>query len=85
MPELVYTLCALTSFGCAIMLLRGFLKARSPLLFWSCACFACFTITNVLLFVDFVIVPQADLSLIRNSINLLGVSMLLYGIIFDIV
>jgi hypothetical protein len=85
MAELVYILCAITSLGCAIMLLRGYRKARTQLLFWSCACFICFALTNVLLFVDLVLIPTTDLSLLRNGITLIGLLMLLYGMIWDTV
>jgi hypothetical protein len=86
MAEVVYILCAATSLGCAIMLLRGYRKLRTQLLFWSCACFACFALTNVLLFVDLVLLPNTvDLSLLRNSITLTGLLMLLYGMIWDTV
>jgi hypothetical protein len=85
MPELVYILCGLTSLGCAAMLFRGYTRSRSPLLFWSCACFVCFTVTNVLLFIDLVMIPGVDLSFMRNLINLVGVTMLIYGMIFDVV
>ncbi len=85
MAETVYILCAATSLGCAIMLLRGYRQAPTRLLFWSCACFACFALTNTLLFVDLVLIPDLDLSLIRNGITLVGLLMLLYGMIWDTV
>jgi hypothetical protein len=85
MAELVYILCALTSLGCAGLLLRGYRRMRTRLLFWSSACFVCFAITNVLLFVDLVLFPTVDLGAIRNSITLCGLLMLLYGMIWDTV
>lgn len=85
MAELVYILCAATSLGCAFMLLRGYRKTPTKLLFWSCACFMSFALTNVLLFVDLVLIPEVDMGLLRNSITLLGLLMLLYGMIWDTV
>ena len=85
MAEVVYILCAATSLGCALMLLRGYRKLRTPLLFWSSACFVCFALTNILLFADMVLVPDVDLSLLRNSITLAGLLMLIYGMIWDTV
>jgi hypothetical protein len=86
MAEIVYILCALTSMLCAVMLYRRFRQIRTHLLFWSCACFVCFTANNVLLFVDLVLVPTSvDLSLFRNGINLMGLLMLLYGLIWETV
>lgn len=84
MAELVYFLCALASFVCAALLLRKYRQTRVRLLFWSSACFICFALNNILLFVDLVLLPTSvDLSIPRNLTNLLGVVLLLYGMIGD--
>ena len=84
MAELVYFLCALASFVCASLLLRKYLQTRVRLLFWSSACFICFAINNLLLFIDLVVLPTTiDLSVPRNITNLVGLSLLLYGMICD--
>lgn len=85
MAELVYILCAGTSLGCAVMLMRGYRRLRTRLLFWSFACFACIALANGLLFVDLVLLPATDLSILRNGLTLLGLLMLLYGMIWDTV
>jgi hypothetical protein len=86
MAELVYVLCALTSLGCAILLLRGCRRHRTRLLFWSCACFFVLALSNILLFIDLVVLPlTVDLQLARNVITLAGLAMLLYGMIWDTV
>jgi len=85
MAETVYLLCAATSLGCAFALLRGYRKMRTRLLFWSCACFLCFAATNVLLFIDLVLVPGVDFGNLRNTFTLAGLLMLLYGMIWDTV
>ena len=79
---LVYILCAVTSGGCAFLLLRHYRGSRVTLLFWSGICFLCLALSNVLLFVDLVLLPNVDLSYLRNSVTLLGLALLLYGIIF---
>jgi uncharacterized membrane protein len=79
----VYILCALTSFGCAVMLLRSYLDNRTRLLLWSALCFFGLTINNILLFIDLVIVPDVDLSLWRQLATLCGLALLLYGLIWD--
>ena len=81
MAQLVYILCALTSIGCVLLLARQYRRTRGGLLFWSTLCFACFAFTNVLLFVDLVMLPEVDLSFIRSALTLLGTLMLLYGLI----
>ena len=83
MAEIVYFLCAVTSALCAILLLRNYRRSRVRLLFWSSACFIGFTLTNVLLFVDYVLVPQMDLSDIRSGITFVSLMFLLFGLIWD--
>lgn len=81
MAHVVYILCALTSIGCVCLLFRQYRRTRGGLLFWSTWCFACFAVTNVLLFIDLVVLPETDLSVIRSSLTLAGMLMLLYGLI----
>lgn len=84
MPELVYFLCALASFICAALLLRKYKQTRVRLLFWSSACFICLAANNVFLFVDLAVLPRTiDLAVFRNSLSLLAVMLLLYGMIWD--
>ncbi|MEO7457692.1 MAG: DUF5985 family protein [Gemmatimonadaceae bacterium] len=79
----VYPLCALTSFVCAVMLLRGYRRSRARLLLWSGLCFACFTVNNILLFIDMRILLERDLSVLRTLPSLLGMGLLLYGLIWE--
>jgi hypothetical protein len=84
MAVLVYSLCTLTSFGCAVLLWRGYRRRRLRLLFWSSICFLILTLSNVGLFFDLVVFPtEVDLSLVRNGLSLLAVLVLLYGQIFE--
>ncbi|HZM06243.1 MAG TPA: DUF5985 family protein [Candidatus Saccharimonadales bacterium] len=83
MGELVYILCGVTSIGCAALLLRQYRITRGKLLFWSAGCFFCFAATNVLLFVDLVMLPEVDLSLIRSLSTLGGIVMLLAALIWE--
>lgn len=84
MAEITYILCGLTSIACAVLLLRGYMTTRMPLLFWAALCFAGLTIDNALLFVDLVLLPHVDLSLLRTIAALAGMTVLLYGMIWDI-
>jgi hypothetical protein len=78
----VYILCALTSLGCTGLLVSRYRKSRVDLLFWSAIAFLFLATTNILLFVDLVLLgPNKDLSLYRNVATLLGVLVLLYGLI----
>lgn len=80
--KIVYLLCALTSLACMGLLMRHHLRTRLPLLFWSGLAFLLFALANIILFIDFVVVPYShDLSLWRNGTTLIGVVLLLYGLI----
>ncbi|MEK8088534.1 DUF5985 family protein [Thermithiobacillus plumbiphilus] len=82
--EIVYLLCAATSVACAILLLRGYWKSRARLLLWSSLCFVGLGLNNVLLYVDMVMLPNViDFSLERLLPALIGLSFLLYGLIWD--
>jgi Family of unknown function (DUF5985) len=83
MAELVYSLCAATSILCFVLLLRSYLRTKLRLLLWSSAAFLAFAATNVLLFVDLVLMPGLDLSLLRTAVTVLGVALLLYGLITE--
>lgn len=84
MAETTYVLCGLTSIACALLLLRGYLTTRMPLLFWAALCFVGLTIDNALLFVDLVLLPHVDLFMLRTTAALAGMVVLLYAMIWDI-
>jgi hypothetical protein len=81
--EAVYILCALTSIACAVLLLRGYLRARTRFLLWSSLCFIGLAVNNVLLFLDKVVFPATDLSLARSLSALVAMAMLVYGLVWD--
>ena len=83
MGSVVYTLGALTSFACALLLLRGYARGRRKLLLWSGLCFVGLGINNALIFVDLVVLPQVDLHPLRLSVTLLAMALLLYGLIWE--
>jgi hypothetical protein len=53
------------------------------LLAWSSGCFGFLALNNGLLFLDLVVVPSVDLSLLRHAIALLAVLFLLVGLVWD--
>jgi len=83
MAMLVYILAAFTSAACALLLLRGFLKGRKKLLLWSGLCFTALAVSNVLVFLDLVVIPDVDLYRLRLVTALVGMLMLLYGLIWE--
>ena len=84
MPELVYALCGLTGILCAALLWRQYRKLGGRLLFWSAGCFICLALSNVVLCIDLILIPQGpDLSVVRSAITLVGVLMLLGALIWE--
>ena len=83
MAEAVYLLCAGTSLVCAMLLLRGFARTRTRLLFWSGWCFVGLTVNNLLLFVDLIVVPSVDLSWLRVGTALASLLLLIGGLTWE--
>ncbi len=83
MAETVYILCTLTSTLCAVLLFRGFFRSRARLLLWSALCFAGLGVNNALLFVDKVVLPLHDLSVLRGAVALVALVLLVIGLIWD--
>jgi hypothetical protein len=84
MAAAVYVLCALTSFACGVLLLRGYGSRGVRLLLWSGLAFLGFAFGNAMLVVDRVVVgPAVDLSLWRSLPVLVGLAVLIYGLVWD--
>jgi hypothetical protein len=83
MPGLVYLLSTATSFLCCIMLFRGYRRTKVRLLLWSSLCFLGLTIDNLVLYIDLFVVPDVDLTTIRRLPGLIGLSLLVFGQVWD--
>ena len=84
MAAAVYVLCALTSLACAVLLLRAYQARGVRLLLWSGLAFVGFTVGNIMLVVDRVVVgPEVDLSIWRSVPVLAGLAVLIYGMVWD--
>jgi hypothetical protein len=81
MAALIYILCALTSGACTVLLLRRYWHSRVRMLFWSALAFLAFALSNVLLFLDLIVLPQWDLTILRSLATSSGILLLLYGVI----
>jgi hypothetical protein len=79
----LYVVAVLSSGACAMLLFRGYFRRRLRLLMWSGVCFVGLTINNLALFVDLVVFPEIDLRLTRLIPALIGMTLLLYGFIWD--
>ena len=82
MAEAVYALCAVVSFACAVLLQRGWSSSRHRLLLWAAACFWLLALNNLLLFVDLVVVADADLSVARRATAAAAPMVFLFGLIW---
>jgi hypothetical protein len=83
MAEIVYALCALTSLVCAVLLLRSYFGGGARLLLWSGLCFVGLAINNIFLFLDLAVVTDVDLRAFRDVSAFAGVSILVYGLVWD--
>ena len=83
MPALIYSLCALTSLACVVLLWRAQRHSKSRLLYWTAWCFLLLAANNVLLVLDKVVFPVVDLRFWRLSTALAAVALLVYGLVME--
>jgi Family of unknown function (DUF5985) len=84
MAAVIYSLCALTSITCLVLLWRSWRASGARLLFWSALCFAALSVNNVLLVVDRVVLPtQVDLAMWRVVWALAAVLLLIFGLVWE--
>ena len=81
----VYLLCFATSVGCALLLVRSYLRMRTALLLWTAICFVLLGLNNLLVVADLVFLPDAiDLRPARLAAAIAALSTLLYGFIWEL-
>ncbi len=83
MAGAVYILGALTSLICALFLIRGYAIGRRKLLLWSGLCFSGLALSNLLVFIDLVLLPNVDLYLLRLSVTAVSMLLLLIGLVWE--
>jgi hypothetical protein len=83
MAPVVYMLGTLVTLACAILLLRGYIRGRKRLLLWSGLCFLGLAASNLLVFVDLVILPDVDLYVWRLLSAATAMMLLLFGLIWE--
>jgi hypothetical protein len=83
MASAVYLLGSFVTMLCAWLLLRAYTKTRTKLLLWSGLCFVGLSISNALLWTDLVMLPHADLFVLRLATAAASMLLLLYGLIFE--
>jgi hypothetical protein len=83
MASLVYALGFCVTFTCAALLLRAYVRVRLRLLFWSGLCFVGLTLSNALLVIDLVFVPDVNLYVWRLATAAVAMLVLLLGLVWD--
>jgi hypothetical protein len=81
--QAVYVLCMLTSLFCAFLLFRSHRAQHSRLLLWSTLCFAGLAVSNALLVIDLIVLPEVDLRLLRASITFASALSLVGGLVWE--
>jgi hypothetical protein len=83
MAGAVYIVGTLIALACGILLLRGYGRGKHKLLLWSGLCFLGLALSNFLIFVDLILVPERDLTLLRLGTAAVSMLILLYGLIWE--
>lgn len=82
-PTAVYALCFLTSSACAYLLARNYRRTGARLLMWSALCFGFLALNNLVVFIDMLVLPDANLAVLRLAFSLAAVAVLLFGFVWD--
>lgn len=83
-PALVYMFCFITCAICAALLVRSWFKTRTRLLLWVAISFSFLAVNNFFLFADTTLTPaELDLSPFRAASAVIGVSILIFGLIWE--
>jgi cytochrome c biogenesis protein CcdA len=83
MATVVYALGFIVTLICAVLLLRAYARVRGRLLFWSGLCFVGLTLSNALLVIDLVFVPDLNLYFWRLASAAAGMLVLLFGLVWE--
>jgi hypothetical protein len=84
MSEIIYFFCAITSAFCAVLLIRGYRLRKSRLLFWSSLYFCGQALTNALLVLDLVVLPEMDMSFMRRLVTFSATTLFLMALIGEV-
>lgn len=83
MAAAVYILGFVVTLTCGVLLTRAYAAGRKRLLLWSAVCFFGLAISNFLVFVDLVLLPNVDLYPLRLITAAIAMVILLYGLIWE--
>ena len=83
LPPAIYITCFVMSSLCAFMLGRSYRLTGVRLLLWSALSFVLFAGANFLLVLDLLVISSIDLQIPRALLNLVAISVLLFGFIWN--
>ncbi len=83
LAQLVYLACFVASTVCAGLLWRQFRRRPQPILLWSGVCFGLLAVSNLIVVIDQVFLPDMNLREPRLWLTLAAVGVLLYGFIWE--
>jgi hypothetical protein len=84
MPWLVYPLCVIASFACALLLFQAYRRAGERLLLWSAVSFVFLAANNVLVFADAILFPAVNMLVWRYAAALAAVGVLIYAFVWEV-
>jgi hypothetical protein len=84
MAAFVYLMCTLTSAACAVLLLREHRRTASRVLLWCGLAFVGFTVSNAMVFTDFVLAPDANLATVRAIVNWVATTVLVVALVWEL-
>lgn len=79
----VYIFGFLVTLACGILLSRAYAASGKRLLLWSGVCFFGLSLSNLLVFIDLVLLPAVDLYPYRLLTGAIAMLILLYGLIWE--
>jgi hypothetical protein len=83
LPILVFVLCFCAAAACTWLLLRGYWRSRTRLLFWSGLCFAFLSVNSLAVVLDLLVFPNVSLIAVRQIASLAAVITLLFGLVWE--
>lgn len=86
MAEFIYTICAIVSTACAVLLFKSYRNSGGKVLLWVAICFTLLALNNIFVCFDLILFPELDLagSVVRNVLLATAGSVLLAGLTWEL-
>jgi hypothetical protein len=83
MTAAVYLLCVVTSALCAYLLFRAHQRTSRRFLLWGALCFVFLMVNNAFVIIDLLWFPEGSLVAFRQFAELIAVSVMIYGFMWE--